>query len=131
MDVESMSHGGTGFPALARRIARNPDYESFIFRKFDRLGARNLLHLEAKLGYLEYQLDKADEAALANADPENLRSVRTWEDFEEKATRGAQPERMRMDISDKVQETLKEYREPAIFPLTRHMFGSKDVSQRC
>lgn len=41
MDVENV-RDSTGFPALAKKIAINPDYEAFIFRKFDRLNARNL-----------------------------------------------------------------------------------------
>ncbi len=113
MDVESTSGGGTGFPALARRIARNPNYESFIFRKFDRLSARNLLHLEAKLACLEYKLDRADEqAALPSASTETLRSLRSWEAFEENATKGGQLEHERMKLADQVQGTLKEYRKP-------------------
>lgn len=34
-----------GFPAVAAWIARDLDNETFIFRKFDELTARNLLHL--------------------------------------------------------------------------------------
>lgn len=112
MDIESMSGGRTGFPVLARRIALIPDYESFIFRKFDRLSARNLLHLEGKLAYLEHKLDQADEeAALLSADNETRRSVRAWEAFEENAANPARPEYRRMQLAEQVQETLKEYRK--------------------
>jgi len=63
MDIENISEG-TGFPALARRLAMNPDYEGFIFRTFDRLSARNLLHLESKLAYLEWKLDQENRKDL-------------------------------------------------------------------
>jgi hypothetical protein len=99
-----------GFPALAYRIAVNPDYEVFIFRKFDRLSARNLLHLESRLAYLERKLDQADEQA-ERGDNETLRSIRAWEAFEENAKDMARPEHARMAIVNEVRETLKEYRK--------------------
>ena len=84
MDAENATER-TGFRALAHSIAINPDYEAFIFRKFDRLGARNLLHLEGRLAYLEWKLDQADEQAARSKDNETLRSTRVWEAFEENA----------------------------------------------
>ena len=44
-----------GYPALAKWIARDPDNETLIFRRFDRLAARNILHLQAQLIALEKQ----------------------------------------------------------------------------
>lgn len=107
-----MASGKAGFPALAQRIALSPDYESFIFRKFDRLSARNLLHLEGKLAYLEYKLDQADDkAALPSADNESRRSIRAWEALEENAADPSRPEHVHMKLAEQVQETLKEYRK--------------------
>ncbi|RSM03282.1 hypothetical protein CDV31_010558 [Fusarium ambrosium] len=110
MDVENV-RDGTGFPALAQRIAINPDYEAFIFRKFDRLSARNLLHLESRLTYLEWKLDQADAQAAHTQDNETLRSLRAWEAFEENAKNAARPEYTRMKIAEEIKETLKEYQE--------------------
>lgn len=112
MDVESATKS-EGFPALARRIATNPDYETFIFRKFDRLSARNLLHLESRLSYLEWKLDQADQQAALGPDKvdnETLRSVRVWEAFEENAKDENRPEHDRMMIEEEIGEVLKEYR---------------------
>lgn len=109
MDVENMPER-KGFPALAHRIANNPDYETFIFRKFDRLSARNLLHLESRLAYLEQKLDQADEQAI-RGDNEALRSIRSWEAFEENAKERTRPEHARMKIEREIGEVLKEYRE--------------------
>lgn len=112
MNVDNMSER-TGFPILAQRIALNPDYESFIFRKFDRLSARSLLHLESKLAYLEYKLDQADDqAASGSADNETRRSIRTWEAFEQNAEDPTRPEHTRMKMAGQILETLKEYRKP-------------------
>lgn len=96
---------------MAHKIAINPDYETFIFRKFDQLTARNLLHLESKLAYLEWKLDRADEQAALSPDNETLRSIQVWEAFEENAKHATRPEHDRMKIAEKVRETLKEYRE--------------------
>lgn len=101
----------TGFPELARRLAINPDYEAFIFRKFDRLSARNLLHLESKLAYLEWKLDQADNQAADSQDNETLRSIRVWEAFEDNAKDNTRPEHAHMRIAEETRETLKEYRE--------------------
>ncbi|RSL41849.1 hypothetical protein CEP54_015687 [Fusarium duplospermum] len=109
MDTEN-GRDGTGFPALAKRIAINPDYEAFIFRKFDRLSARNLLHLESRLTYLEWKLDQADAQASNAQDNETLRSLRTWEAFEENAKDATRTEYTRMKIAEEIRETLKDYR---------------------
>lgn len=108
----------SGYPELAHRLAINPDYEAFIFRKFDRLSARNLLHLESKLAFLEYKLDKTDERALQSQDSETFRSIRTWEAFEENAKDINRPEHAHMRIAEEIRETLKEYREAEPIPFT-------------
>jgi len=66
----------TGYPTLAKRIAGLPDSEGFVFRRFDRLTARNLLYLEGKLAYLEHKLNEADRRA-QEGDSEPLRSIRS------------------------------------------------------
>ena len=106
----------TGFPALSRQPAINPDYEGFVFRTFDRLSARNLLHLEAKLACLEWKLARADERA-ARGDNDALRSTRAWEAFEESAKQDDRLEHGRMKICEEIKESLKEYRW---FPIVIH-----------
>lgn len=110
MDTASEADG-TGFPLLAGRMALGPDYETFIFRRYDRLSARNLLHLESRLAYLEWKLAQADREAAASRDNEVLRAVRVWEAFEEHARDPSRPECARMKLAEQVGEALKEYRE--------------------
>ncbi|GJN86179.1 hypothetical protein PLIIFM63780_009758 [Purpureocillium lilacinum] len=102
---------GTGFPRLASRMAMSPDYETFIFRRYDRLSARNLLHLESRLAYLDWKLSQADQEAALSQDNETLRSVRVWEAFEDHARDPSRPECARMKIAEQVREALQEYRE--------------------
>lgn len=67
--VESeMDPPNEGFAALAERIARDHDNETFIFRKFDRLAARNLLHLQGRVMLLEKELDALDREAAKSHD---------------------------------------------------------------
>lgn len=105
-----------GYPALAAWTARNPDYDTFIFRRFDRLSAYNLLVLESQVTALEAGLDQLDEQALRTSvlNPEDLelsRSVRNWEVFAERAKDQSLPEYKRMVILNEISAKLKEYRE--------------------
>jgi hypothetical protein len=110
MDIET-ADPATGFQALAKAIALSPDYECFIFHRFDRLAARNLLHLEAKLRYLQHKLDEADKLALSpSADNESRRSIRAWEAFERNAADPSRPEHAQMKLAEQIQETFEKYR---------------------
>jgi hypothetical protein len=45
-----------GFPSLADLIGSDPDRTSLVFRRFDKLAARNLLYLQSELAELEARL---------------------------------------------------------------------------
>ncbi|KAH7318379.1 hypothetical protein B0I35DRAFT_431974 [Stachybotrys elegans] len=110
MDVENASQR-TGYPELAHRIAICPDYETFIFRRFDALSARNLLYLESRLAYLEWQLAQADDQAALSPDNETRRSTRAWEAFAENAKDPRRPEHAKMKLVEEINHALKEYQE--------------------
>ncbi|KAF2653850.1 hypothetical protein K491DRAFT_769235 [Lophiostoma macrostomum CBS 122681] len=69
----------SGYPALAAFIASDIDQTSAIFKRFKRLGARNLLHLESELAELEAKQDNFDEAELQGKNWQT-RSIRYFED---------------------------------------------------
>ena len=52
-----------GFPRFADFIAQDNDKSTTIYRKFERLSARNLLYLESELSDLEAQLELRDREA--------------------------------------------------------------------
>ena len=117
-------HGvvNTGFPLMARRLAVSRDYDAFIFRKFDRLSARNLLHLESRLACLENRLEQADAQAAAQAKEElaslprgegseTLRSIRAYETFEKNAKDATRIEHVRRGLCEDIERTLKDYRK--------------------
>jgi hypothetical protein len=47
-----------GFPSLSEFVASDLDRTSLVFRRFDRLAARNLLYLQSELAELEAELVK-------------------------------------------------------------------------
>lgn len=113
-DVENPADRN-GYPALAEWMARNPEYETFIFRRFDRLSARNLLHLESQVSQLEWRLELVDGRALQQTiqNPQNLemsRSIRSWEVFSERAQDHSLLEHRRMALVNEIGEKLKQYR---------------------
>lgn len=99
-----------GYPALAAWIARDPDSETFVFRKFDRLAARNILQLQARLIALERDIDNQDEEARRSADSEVRRSLRRWETLQKNAADPTRSqERKRLEKLEEMKALLKEY----------------------
>lgn len=99
-----------GYPALGDWIAEDPDSETFIFRKFDRLSARNLLFLQSQIFALEAESDKLD-AELYDAGPELRESMRRSETFLKRAREqpdGAEAKRLK--LANDITTMLKQYR---------------------
>ncbi|KAK3386253.1 hypothetical protein B0T20DRAFT_427706 [Sordaria brevicollis] len=99
-----------GYPSLAAFIASHKDGTAAIYKRFDRLAARNLLLLQSELADLEFQLDQFDFEDRRTG--ETMQSLRNWEEFKERA---ATTDPSRMDLVKKIRETLKEYREALFF----------------
>jgi len=104
-----------GYPALAAYIARDPDNETFVFRKFDRLSARNLLHMQSQLTELEREIDALDEAARQSFDMEAKQSSRRWESLIRHACDDCRPEeKKRLQKFLELQEKIKQYQEALV-----------------
>ncbi len=91
-------------------MTRDPDNESFIYRKFDKLSARNLLNLQSELIDLESKLEKFDTESRSSNDQVLKQSTRKWETFV-KNSKEREQERMRMELSKEIRVKLREYRE--------------------
>jgi hypothetical protein len=98
-----------GYPALASWIARDPDHETLIFRRFGKLAARNVLHLQARLIALEYDIDQLDEDARRSADLEARQSSRRWETLMRYEKDTHRPEKTRIEKLDQLNKLLREY----------------------
>lgn len=110
-----------GFPALGEWIAEDPDSETFMFRKFQRLSARNLLFLQSQVSVLESKSNQLDKE-LTRADTQLRLSMMRYESWEEKAEDPLTPEAKRMRLAQSIKTTLKEYRESRI-PRMSSSFG--------
>jgi predicted nuclease with TOPRIM domain len=103
-----------GYPALAEWIARDVDGDTYMFRKFDRLAARNILHLQARLVALEYEIDQLDEQARQSKDPNVKLSSRRWETLMEQAKIPDGLEEVRIQKLDELKVLLREYCKPTL-----------------
>jgi hypothetical protein len=50
-----------GYPSLADFIAQDPDHETYVFRRFKRLGVRNVLYLQGELIKIERELEALEK----------------------------------------------------------------------
>jgi Family of unknown function (DUF6594) len=112
-DVENDAvkvHYLIGYPSLAAFIASDKNNTTAIFRRFDRLGARNLLYLQSELAELEARLDALDAQDLKTLTTDQKDDLRDWKVFVEKAkdsnnVRGKD----RIGLIKEIREKVKEY----------------------
>jgi hypothetical protein len=76
-----------GYPTLADFIAQDPDHETFVFRRFKQLGARNILNLQGELIKLEEDITAVEQEAADSVDPELHLSMRSWAILDENSRR--------------------------------------------
>ncbi|ELQ37832.1 hypothetical protein OOU_Y34scaffold00574g4 [Pyricularia oryzae Y34] len=101
-----------GFQAVSRWIAADDDGEAFVFRKFDRLAARNLLYLQARMLALEERINKIDGAA---GSMDMLQVLRNWEMLVAKSEdskvhiEAREKMKKQIDLHEELQKTIKEY----------------------
>lgn len=100
-----------GFAAVSSWVATDPDNETFVYRKFDDLAARNLLYLQSELLCLEKELHVLDREDAEGEDMEAKDAARTWETLVRQSDAGLESARKRMDLIRGIRAKLKEYRE--------------------
>lgn len=113
-----------GFATVAAFIANDRDNTTTIYRRFDRLSARSLLHLQSKLQKLEAVQDQLDAEIRSLTERNSARPAEDWEDFERDGARAAtswedfetlaktgENERRRMETAEKIEKAIKAYRE--------------------
>ncbi len=102
-----------GYTAAASWLARDPDNETFVFRKFDRLAAVNLLYLQSEILDLEKRLDDMHLLAIRSHDMELKDAACTWETLVEQSTgpNARDDAKKRMHLIRELRRLLREYRE--------------------
>ena len=103
MDGKNVLHG---YGTFADFIAT--DDELFIFRRFDRLNARNLLYLQSELIALEKQFSEFDVEDIEDGSKDVILSARCWETLALRAEEHPR-EAERMELIRKIQKAVKKY----------------------
>jgi hypothetical protein len=100
-----------GYPALATWMAQDPDHETLVFRRFHRLGIRNLLHLQSQVISLEAKLEEYDRDMLQSKDMDLRLAGRRWETLVQNAKDDTkQEEKKRLELYEEIQIKIKQYR---------------------
>jgi hypothetical protein len=110
VDMES-----NGYATVASSIAQDPDKETYIFRRFDILTARNLLNLQGALLVLQDELDALDAKAASSPNLDLHLSMRSWKTLTENAkdphTISGEEATKRLRIADDLEVKLRRYRK--------------------
>ncbi len=116
-----------GYAQWASWIASDTDNEPFVFRKFDELGALNILYLQSEMLNIEAQLRQLDQEDVRQPDIESINATRHWEVLVAQCVPSelSDPEsaiteskaciraRKRMELILKLRTKIKEYRKAA------------------
>ena len=98
-----------GYPSLAAFIASDRDKSTAIYRRFDRLSARNLLYLQSELQELEERQDALDAEDL-HGDLQAKKSARNWQVLKKRAKQqDNKREKDQLELVLEIREKLKEY----------------------
>ncbi len=109
--ADSPATRNEGFAAAAEWIADDCDSETFIYRKFDDLGARNLLYLQCEILLLRKRLAAYDQrVARDDADMDLKEAARTWEVLVEQCEAGRDGALEQMSLIVELRAKIKEYR---------------------
>ncbi|KAK3390116.1 hypothetical protein B0H63DRAFT_464808 [Podospora didyma] len=102
-----------GYTAAASWIARDPDSETFVFRKFDKLAAVNLLYLQSEILDLEKRLEEMHLITIGSYDMNLRDAASTWETLVSQCQGdGArQDAKERMRLIRELRQLLREYHE--------------------
>ena len=103
-----------GYASLAAFIASDRDKSTAIYRRFDRLSARNLLYMQSELVELEARQDALDAEDLQGTlDAKD--SARNWQTLNKRAAEAENTrEKERLEVVRDIRKTLKEYRKKTL-----------------
>ena len=98
-----------GYPSLAAFIASDIDHSSVLYKRFDKLAARNSLYLQSELAELERRQDELDREDLVHGDLGAKKAARDWTAFKDAATVVGSKAEERMELVMEIREKIKEY----------------------
>jgi len=105
-----------GFPSVAEKIASDVDKTTTIYRRFDKLSARNILLLQAELAELERLQERYDAEDRKRMDGVVIDGRHDWKEFVKNAAETDRygkllhpREKEKMDLAIRIRGKLKEY----------------------
>ena len=101
--------GVNGFPILADFIASDEDKSTTIYRRFDRMSARNILYLQSELVELEERQRIFDREDITSS-RDNKRCAWDWSEFKRRS-RDNPDQKERMNLVLEIRKVMKEYSE--------------------
>jgi hypothetical protein len=115
LDLEKQICLRSGYPSLAAWIAGDPDNETYVFRKFDRLSARNLLKLQYNMIELEANIDAVDMNISMESDIYAKRTMKSWATYGKHSKTLTEPlttlEKRKKELEDDLEGKIKQYRK--------------------
>jgi hypothetical protein len=114
-DIESQAlrtEDKIGFAQVASWIASDLDNETFIYRKFDEISARNLLYMQCEILLLEKELESFDRRVARRDTTMELRdAARTLEELIEQSKAENQDAKNHLELIMSLRSKIKEYRK--------------------
>jgi hypothetical protein len=77
MKMQSKTHYLTGYPSLVAFLSNDQDKTTTVYKRFDRLAARNLLCLQSLIARFQAQQDALNEEYMAGG-LETKQCTRNW-----------------------------------------------------
>lgn len=99
-----------GFAEVARFIADDKEHTSSIYRRYERLAARDLLYLQEELRTLELQLEEFDREDVQGGEDE-IEAAVNWAVLQKGARTSNSKESHRQKVIRKLRIKIKEYRK--------------------
>ena len=98
----------TDSPSLATFITSDKDKSPSIYKRFERLSARNILHLQSESMELEAQQDEYD-TQVASLGLEAKKSLRDWTVLKEQASQSTALGVRGLSLAREIREKLKDH----------------------
>ena len=114
IELRTMAHQPlAGYPSLSELIASDQELgTTLVFKRFNKLAARNLLYLQSELAYLGAEQAKYDgeDADVVRSDLSQKQCSRNWEEFAKQA-KTDDKQKQRMTLAMNIRKKLHEYRK--------------------
>lgn len=120
LEVKDKATHNFGFAAVADFVASDADQQLFVFRKFNKLAARNLLDMQNELLYLEQRQEELDREVELSGDEILCKAMRNYDEFKENVDShpGLQERRRLQEQIEKQMHKFRKFPEACRYLMT-------------